>query len=304
MATDAEIATRLQVYLPRNEATFQRRARLLQGLWRAEQQLPIGAYRDQPMGTRLDDDGKRRIGYNLISDVAKQAVCTRLELRERGDHLEEDRIFANLLASTPLAFNVFASYSATPGDATSLLEHLAPNRVGSVTQLLWEHNPSRRDPTFTADSSAFDVFFSYQRKSDGKRGFIGIEVKYHESLMADQADERPRYREIAEQMGCFRDPHAAALTRPPLGQLWRNHLLAGALLSRGDYAEGLFVMLYPARNTACRRAVAEYRNLLTSESTFAAWTLEEVVAIAELLHPFDSLRKFRTRYLDFDRLRH
>lgn len=64
--------------------------------------------------------------------------------------------------------------------ATRTLVPLAGLEDGEVTRIEFEHSPSRSDPRFTNDRSAFDVFVEYKRAS-GKSGFLGIEVKYHEA---------------------------------------------------------------------------------------------------------------------------
>jgi hypothetical protein len=46
----------------------------------------------------------------------------------------------------------------------------------------------------------------------------------------------------------------------------------------GRFDDGFCVFLYPEGNGDCASAVGKYRECLTSEDTFAAWTLEEVVA--------------------------
>src|SRR5690606_9641065 len=82
----------------------------------------------------------------------------------------------------------------------------------------------------------------------------------------------------ADAMGVF-TADRSALRGKPLQQIWRDHLLAGALLAGGlGYDEGAFVFLHPEGNLACARAVARYREQLTRGDTFIAWTLEQVFA--------------------------
>lgn len=78
-------------------------------------------------------------------------------------------------------------------------------------------------------------------------------------------------------MACF-VPDRAALRAKPLQQIWRDHLLSGALVSADiGYDEGAFVFLAPEANTACSSAIAKYRAHLTRDDTFLTWSLEEVL---------------------------
>jgi hypothetical protein len=257
---------------------FQRRARLLQAIWREQHGLPIGTHRGRQLGSRIEPTHARSTLSNFLTDGIRQVVQYAVLGPARADDqlIDEDRLFSNLLSSQPLCFNLFGELARDLDLATRVLRELAPDRVRRVTAISFEHSPGRGDPRFTGDRSAFDVFVTYDSPS-GKRGFLGIEVKYHEGLGDPAASHRPRYGEVAEAMGCFvaaRDD----LQKSPLQQIWRDHLLAGALIAADvGYDEGAFVFLAPEDNLACRRAIERYRTHLTSDATFVSWTLEEVV---------------------------
>ncbi|MBK6515726.1 MAG: hypothetical protein IPG04_16910 [Polyangiaceae bacterium] len=171
-----------------------------------------------------------------------------------------------------------------------------------MTAIEFEHAPGRGDLRFTDDRSAFDVYVEFTSNS-GTRGFIGIEVKYHEGLGDRPAPHRPRYDEVAAAMGSFKLGACELLRVKPLQQIWRDHLLAGSLLleRRSDFGEGLFVFLYPEQNDRCARAVALYRRCLTDTSTFRAWTLDEVVGVLRDLQTGAWLEAFADRYMGFAR---
>ncbi|MHA6779643.1 hypothetical protein ACVGOW_01375 [Pseudonocardia saturnea] len=64
------------------------------------------------------------------------------------------------------------------------------------------------------------------------RSFLGIEVKYHEDLSGKAAkDEHGRYAALADKHGIFREDLVPALQKPPLQQIWLDHLLALQLRS-------------------------------------------------------------------------
>lgn len=141
------------------------------------------------------------------------------------------------------------------------------------------------------------------------KGFLGIEVKYHEDLKKSKSDEHSydrhgeRYEEIAERMNCF-DKDTLENLRPPsrLNQMWRNHLLVGSHADVDDFNEGIFVFLFPEVNTACSEAVGAYQECLADQSTFKAWTLDTLVSC--LMSHTDAawVQQFFTRYLDLSQL--
>ncbi len=261
-----------------SDNAFQRRARLLQALWREQRGYPVGLHRGRPLGSRIEAGFARDTLANFLTDGVREVVRHAVlgPGRSRDQLIDEDRLFANLLSSQPLCFNLFGEAALDLDLATRMFRHLAPERVGRVTAIRFEHSPGRGDLRFTADRSAFDVFVEYASPR-GRRGFLGIEVKYHEALGDPAAEHRARYDELAEAMGCF-VADRAALRSPPLQQIWRDHLLAGALVAAAvGYDEGGIVFLAPEANLACRRAVERYRRHLTDESTFACWSLEDIV---------------------------
>ena len=64
----------------------------------------------------------------------------------------------------------------------------------------FEHSPGRGDARYTGDRSAFDVFVEHSTPA-GARGFIGIEVKYHEGLNDAGSSDKVRYDAMADAMG-------------------------------------------------------------------------------------------------------
>lgn len=153
----------------------------------------------------------------------------------------------------------------------------------------------------TGDLSAFDVYVTFKTQ-DGGNGFIGIEVKYYENLMESAATHRPRYDEVAEIMGCFEAHKLPSLKSQPLQQIWRDHLLAGALNHVGAYDDGFFAFLYPQGNLRCAGAVAQYRACLTTLNSFDDWTLEDLTTCIKRHTAEDWIEKFHDRYLDFGKL--
>ena len=286
-----------------SDNAFQRRARRLQALWREERQLAVGMHRGKPLGSRIAATLARDTLANFLSDgirdVVRHAVLG--AGRAAGQLIAEDRLFSNLLSSQPLCFNLFGEAARDVDLATQMFSRLLPERVARVVEISFEHSPGRGDSRFTGDRSAFDVFVRCVSPA-GKRGFVGIEVKYHEALGDPAASHKARYDEVAVEMGCFVDARDA-LRAAPLQQLWRDHLLVGALLAHStEYDEGAFLFLAPQDNLACRGAVAKYREHLTNDTAFVARTLEDVVRPFEGRADAAWCSNLVDRYLAFDRV--
>lgn len=219
-----------------------------------------------------------------MTDAARAAARAAIAAKRAGSgqKIEEDRLWANLLSSQPLAFNLFADLGRDLDTATRVFRRLWPERVSRVRSIAFEYSPGRGDAMYTADKSAFDVYVEHSTPGGGD-GFIGIEVKYHEGLTDPPAKHRARYDEVTSAMQCFRLEEVAKLRQPPIEQIWRDHMLAGSmLLADGSCWEtGLYVFLHAADNHACRAAVELCRSCLRDSRTFDSITLEAVVDAIE-----------------------
>lgn len=212
------------------------------------------------------------------------------------------RIFNHLLSSQPLCFNLFAELRGDLPLASRALARMTRGRLAQITAIEFEWSPGRGDHRYTRDRSAFDVYVTY-RDVDGRAGFLGIEVKYHESLESTKQEYRRRYSEVAAEMACFRSDALARLRQPgPLQQMWRDHLLVGADRIVDGFDAGAFVFLYPEANTACAAAAAEYRNCLRDRTSFHAWTIDALAACLMFNSDAPWIRQFYARYLDLGRL--
>lgn len=288
----------------RADNPFQRRARLLQALWRETQGLPIGERTPgHSLGSRLPQAFARDRGANLITEVARVAARREVAAKKAGSgqKIDEDRLWGNLLSSQTLAFNLFADLAADLGLASRVLRRLWPDRINEVTRVLFEHSPGRHDPKYTFDGTAFDVYVEHTTPTGG-RGFVAFEVKYHEDLDVKPAKHRPRYDEVTAAMGCFDPRRVSNLKRKPLEQLWRDHMLAGSMLLdlTAGWESGLYVFLHPDGNEACRSAVRSYREILVDSHTFDALALEAVVDAIERETEAPWAAELRKRYFGWD----
>ena len=286
---------------------FQRRARLLQALWREEQGLPIGQVSKQhprTIGSCVAMPYAKEKLANYLTETIQEVVRAEVLDPEKSARkvYKEPRIFDNLLASQPLCFNLFGELQRDLPLASAVLRSLTRGRIARVTAIEFEHSPGRRDPRFTDDGSAFDVFVEFE----GPRGhgFLGIEVKYHEDLKNKAAKHRQRYDDVADEMDAFAPGSRKQLRQKPLQQIWRDHLLAGSLLLHrlSGYDDAAFVFLYPEKNKACAEAIDRYAACLTNKDSLIVWTLEEVVAALRAATEAAWVEAVADRYLGFHRL--
>lgn len=302
MSSLDDIAKRYLVYEKSDISDFQRKARILQSMWRTEKGFEPGIFRGRKLGSLLPMPWAKETLNNYLSDTIKQIV-----MEEVIDNPDEEklygkpRIFNNLLSGQPLCFNLFAELKVDLDLASIVFHTLCSDRVKEVTKIEFEYSPGRRDVKYTGDRSAFDVYIEFLSNSD-KKGFIGIEVKYHEHLQNKPAKMRERYFEVASEMNCFEKSALDRLQQKPLEQIWRDHLLAGSILNTDDFQDGLFVFLCPKDNPHCQDAVKEYKKCLTDERTFESWTLEKVTNTIKNNTKEQWIDKLIDRYLNFSKI--
>lgn len=297
MASKEELARHDVLVAGDNE--WQREARLLQALWRERHELPVGLHGGRPLGSRLAmpfaKDALATFMTPTVQDVVRAEVLD--SVKSAGKVYEDPRIFDNLLTSQALCFNLFGELQRDLALASRTVARLLGDPTVEVTGIEFEHSPGRSDLRFTADQSAFDVYIAYTFRGD--RGFLGIEVKYAETMSGKVARHRARYDEVAHAMACFIPEGLLKLPQKPLEQFWRNHLLAGSLVLdvASGFKAGTFVVLYPRRNAVVHEAVVAYRACLRDEQTFKTWTLEGVLDAVQGEVGTPWVRAVRERYL-------
>jgi len=283
---------------------FQRKARVLQAMWREACGYPIGEHRGRPIGSCLAMPWAEQTMANFLDEDIRRVVREVLAVAHPHDDrplIERTRLFSNLLSSQPLAFNLFAHLRLDLDLASAVMRSISQGRIAQVSAIDFEYSPGRGDRRYSGDRSAFDVYVRFATDL-GDAGFAGIEVKYHENLANKPSRHHARYDEIADQMGCFDLASRARLRAQPLQQIWRDHLLAGIHRRVDDFGDGFFVFLSPRENEACHRAVTAYRQYLTCEASFIHWTLESMVEAIRQHCDEPWIAAFAHRYLAFEQL--
>ncbi len=181
-----------------DRSLFAAKARLLQSIWRGENNIP---YLPE-LGNYLNDEYAYTLESNFLTPKIREYVKNELNANDKRfgkdkKVIKKDRLYENLLASQPLAFNLFVEL-ITPDFAlaTKVFKEIFGNMIQKITSIDFEISPGRKDEKYIGDRSAFDVFIKY----DGikGKGFMGIEVKYSETLKDEPASFKNRYKEVAK----------------------------------------------------------------------------------------------------------
>lgn len=282
------------------DTDFSAFARLLQSKWRHSKQYP-----ELKLGNFLDIEFAKSTKANFLTDNIKQLVTDAVANSKReGAMISEPRIWNNLLSSQPLCFNLFGELHYDLDLASKYFRELFPTRVNNVTSVNFEYSAGRLNTDYTGDRSAFDAFVEYT--NNNKKGFIGIEVKYAESLKEETKEKakeifkkhQNEYTRLTTEK-IFKQNAIWYLYKIPLSQIWRDHLLSIAHLK--DYDEGFFVFLFPRANSHCQDGVNEYKKYLISDNEeqtgFYPRHLDDFILTLRDLHDTNWTKELDERYL-------
>ncbi len=285
---------------------FRRRLRYHQSKWREAQGHPIGSQPIAPkpagagrlVGGRLPLDYARETGANFLTAGALDAAKARTSAKEPHQTFDRQRLWADLLWSPTMAFNLFGDLAADLGLADRAVHTWWPDAPGTVSEVHFEHSPGRLDRAYTGTLLPFDTAFVLDL-GDGSQGVIGLVTRYHERIKREvpKPIRLARYVEITETSAVFKPEAIDAVNGTDLTVMWLEHLLVLSMLQHpsGTWGWGRFVLVYPAGNTDYAEACARYRDLLVDQSTFSSMTVEQLLD-ADVL-PAQTAAALRERYI-------
>lgn len=295
---------------------WRRAARRHQADWRVAHGWPAGsvtiprtkaareagvASHSRPIASRVDVGYARATGCNFLTNAALAAVEDRLRNKQPHETLDATRLYADLLSSMPMCFNLFGPLQADPSAAQAVVDRWFPDLAlpDAPIAISFEWSPGRRDPLYLGDRTAFDAVIRIGPENGGN--LIGIETKYHEYPITDRragGEEPPtRYVEVSAKAELFRSPDGVAkVWGTAMEQVWRDHLLALACQQHDlGPSRAKYVLIAPASNPPWERLIADYQNLLTdaAAATITFIPLEDFVRSGALPHA----ALLRSRYM-------
>jgi hypothetical protein len=287
---------------------FRRRLRYRQARWREANGHPIGyqpiapkpeSKSVRPVGSRLPFDYARETGATFLTPAALGAARARTSVIEPHQTFDHQRLWAELLWSPAMAFNLVGDLAADLALADRAVHTWWPDAPGTVSDVRFAHSPGRFDPEYLNSLRTFDAAFVLDR-SDGTQGIVGVDVKYYDWLKPEipKPSNMPRYSEVAERSGAFRPGATGAVKgRSEFCEMWLEHLLLLSMLQHvsGAWTWGLYVVVHPAGNSSVADGCARYRDFLVDDSTFSSLTLEELLDAGVL--PPKTAVALRRRYL-------
>jgi hypothetical protein len=287
---------------------FRRRLRYHQARWREANGHPVGSQPIAPrpgggskrlVGSRLPLAYARQTGANFLTADALEAARARTSVTEPHQSFDHQRLWADLLWSPTMAFNLFGDLAADLRLADRAVHAWWPDAPGTVCDVRFAHSPGRFDPAYLNSLRAFDAAFVLDH-GDGTRGIVGVDVAYHERLKPEvpKPSNLWRYLEVADRSGVFRPGATDQVKgRSDLCVMWLEHLLLLSMLQHasGTWSWGRYVVVHPAGNSSVADGCARYRDLLVDQSTLSSMTLEELLEADALPPP--TAAALRERYL-------
>ena len=261
---------------------FRRLLRYHQSQWREAQGHPIGS---QPIAPKPNDRAVRLVGSrlplayatetgaNFLTAGALEAARGRTSTVEPHQSFDHQRLWADLLWSPTMCFNLFGDLASDRELADRAVHAWWSDARGTVRDVRFAHSPGRFDPAYLNSLRAFDAAFVLDL-DDGTQGIVGVDIEYHERAKPEtpKPEKLRRYLGVAERSGVFGTGAIDAVKgRSDLAVMWLEHLLLLSMLQHasGTWAWGRYVVVHPAGNTDYADACSRYRALLVDRSPFS-----------------------------------
>jgi hypothetical protein len=289
---------------------FRRRLRYHQAQWREANGHPVGTQPiapkpgDKPgrlVGSRLPLAYAKETGANFLTAGALHAARARTSIVEPHQTFDHQRLWADLLWSPAMAFNLFGDLSCDLELADRAIHAWWPDAPGAVCDVRFAHSPGRFDAAYLNSLRAFDAAFVLDL-GDGTQGIVGIDVEYHDRTKAEtpKPSNLRRYLEVAERSGIFEAGATDVVKgKSDLAVIWLEHLLLLSMLQHasGRWSWGHYVVVHPAGNSDFADACNRYATLLGDRSTFSSMTTEELLDGDAI--PAKTARSLRERYVGY-----
>ena len=209
--------------------------------------------------------GTTKIGINLLNNAL------------RSEHIPYNLFFPMMKVENRKATRDFFN------------ELLGTDTIAEVLNVMIEFSPQPKY-NYLNDGTSFDAFVFYLHK-DGRKGGIGIEVKYTEreyqigeTEYKNTHDEdgqvklSEHYERATRNSGYYLPNSDEKLVSDILRQIWRNHILGASMVQNGGISHFSSMTVFPDANPHFHTAPEEYRKVLTEQgkSSFFTFTYEKM----------------------------
>jgi hypothetical protein len=306
---DAAFCLEASDVVPKRPAmtAFRQRTRLHHARWRETRGHPIGtmpfvpqpARAARPLGNRLPLDYGRERGATFVTPGALSAARHRTSFVEHDQSIDQQGLWADLLSSDALAFNLFGDLATDKRLADRQIHTWWPDVPGRVSEVRFLHSPGRLDGQWLNSLRDFHAAFILDLEG-GTHGVVAVSVKHHERLTREtpKPSTRRRRAEVHERSGAFQPTAFDQLDgRTDLWEPWLEQLLMFSMLQHpsGEWTWGRYVVVHPTGNVDMADMCRRYRELLADEGSFDSLTLE--AALERSVLPAASRRAIGDRYL-------
>lgn len=214
-------------------------------------------------------------------------------------------LYANMLRSEHIGFNLFVPFKTDLEFAKNVLNDLLSGQVQSVDKIEIEYAPSPT-PKYLNDKTSFDAYIEYTHKND-KKGIMGIEVKYteHEYPLkpgskqeVDIKNKNSKYYDISEKCGLYKSGNLDKLVSDQFRQVWRNQLLGESMVIEDKFNHFTSLTIFPKGNLHFIETSKEYIEMLdNNDDRFVPVTYEDFLSTCEKYKPNERFGKW-LKYLD------
>ena len=282
---------------------FKRRARALQFAFREE---ILRDFNEEKAPQVLLSDENAKKGFIFYEGFRDLII-------EKVGHIS-NKMTKNMLRSEHIPYNMFTPLETMPDIAKALFSELTGVSIKEIEMpILIEYAGKGKRNEYLNDGTSFDAFIRYMTH-EGKRGGIGIEVKYTENEYPlgekegkDIAGANEQYRKMTAESGYYIEnlDIRMFLKAHHLRQIWRNHILGYSMKNKGEFDIFHHIHLYPRNNSHFQNhALPDYRKILTKVGieSFKPVTYEDYIALLEKNSDDKKVRDWvqylRARYLE------
>src|SRR4030095_2170444 len=189
----------------------------------------------------------------FLTKQALAAATTRTAHVEAHQSFDHQRLWADLLSSSALAFNLFGELAADPALAARAVHTWWPQAPGTVSEVRFAHSPGRFDPAYLNSLRDFDAALVLEL-GDGTQGGVAVDAPTREWPKPETPKPRNRRRnlDVAARSGAFAEGATDVLLgRSGLCLRWLEHLLLHSMLQppAGHWRWCRYVAGHPAATT-------------------------------------------------------